>query len=120
MDLEEIKQFRKSGDSHEHFLARTFSRSEIRYCRSKGDPPMHFAGTFAAKEALYKAASELLHEKRPSMADIEIVHARSGAPQVRFKGSAAKLTGMLHASVSISHTSDYALAVAICARNHDQ
>lgn len=38
-----------------HFLEKVYTPSEIEYCGAKGNPSIHYAGRWAAKEAFYKA-----------------------------------------------------------------
>ena len=85
-----------------HQLAKLFTSLEQEYCLSYKDAAMHFAGTFAAKEAAYKARGD----RSLVLESIEIRRAKSGAPQVWIKGY---LVATL--LVSISHTDDIACAV---------
>ena len=109
VDLEEVVKFEKALKSNRRFFVRTFSEREVRYCNSKAGPARHFAGTFAAKEAVVKAASQPLR-KTARMSDVEIVRSKAGIPSVRWVG--AKPKG-LEVRVSISHTTHYAVAVAL-------
>ena len=77
---------------------------------SKGDPAVHFAGTFAAKEAVYKAANHL-HRGVVEMTDFQISHDKKGMPTVSYDGANHEVES-LEIKVSISHTMDYAVAVA--------
>ena len=59
IDIIEISRFRlvvRKGKNR--FLENTFSEAERTYCFSYRDPAPHFAGTFAAKEAVEKALSD--------------------------------------------------------------
>lgn len=78
---------------------------------SKADPAVHFAGTFAAKEAAFKAVSAIYHG-RMGVADFEVSRRRDGAPEVRYVGEKAELKGV-DISLSVSHTAENAVAVAI-------
>jgi len=62
----------------------------------------HIAGRFAAKEAVLK-----LFDGGISFKDISIVRDPSGRPFAYVKGFSCKI------DVSISHTDDYAVAVAM-------
>ena len=110
VDIENVDKFRTALRSSGHFLSRSFSRPEIKYCMSKGDPAVHFAGTFAAKEAVYKAVSHL-HKGGVEMADFQISHNKKGMPTVSYNGANHEVKS-LEINVSISHTIDYAVAVA--------
>ena len=56
VDLIEIERIRDAlaryGDTFKH---RCFTEAEREYCDSKPNPPQHYAGRFAAKEAVGKA-----------------------------------------------------------------
>lgn len=112
------------------FTERCFTPAEIEYCSSKAEPAVHFAGRWAAKEAVYKALR--LKWNRPfSWKEIEIAPASpgpggdsassSGPPQVNLtrklreslSDSAAGAGGSPRILVSLSHCSDYAFATAL-------
>lgn len=102
IDIEAIARFRKSSRDN-HFLRLIFTDTEIKYCQSKHEPYISFAGKFCAKEAVIKANKIKLQVK-----DIEIRNDKSGKINVLVKGKAAP-----HILCSISHTEDYAVALAI-------
>ena len=113
IDLVEIKKFGPllaMGD----FLERCFCPSEI--VRSKKSNKItYLAGRFAAKEAVVKALGTGLIEGI-SFTDIEIIQLPSGAPEIilRNKASAIALElGINKWLISISHTENYATAVAV-------
>lgn len=110
VDLEEVAGFQRALKNNRRFFVRTFSRAEIRYCNSKAGPARHFAGTFAAKEATVKAVSQLVRGT-PKMSDVGIARSKLGAPSVKWLGSARPKK--LEIRVSISHTTHYAVAVAL-------
>ncbi len=112
VDIEEVDKFRTALRSSGHFFTRTFTRPEIKYCESKGEPAVHFAGTFAAKEALYKAVNHL--GEAVKMTDFQISHGKSGKPAVSYNGVSNEVKSF-EMKVSISHTADYAVAVALVA-----
>ena len=41
------------------FISRIFTKGEISYCGKRNNPAIHYAGRFAAKEALKKAEKDL-------------------------------------------------------------
>ena len=97
-----IKNYGKS------FLNRIFTESEQKYCNSCSNPPIHFAGRFAAKEAVKKA---LLTSGRFSsilLKEIEIERKRDGQPFLNYQFDRAE-----YCNISISHTEHYATALAI-------
>jgi holo-[acyl-carrier protein] synthase len=101
IDIIEIGRFtdvlQKKQDK---FVENTFTEEERTYCFSHKDPAPHFAGTFAAKEAVRKASGAPFHT-------IEIRRIASGKPEVWLSGRRAKT-----ALISISHNASTACAVA--------
>ena len=60
-DIIEIDRIRESIEKHgSHFLDRLFSKKEQDYCYKYKDPSPHFAGRFAAKEAIADFGPEVL------------------------------------------------------------
>ena len=56
MDLIEIDRVRRALERHgDGFRSRCFTDDERAYCDSKPNPAQHYAGRFAAKEAVGKA-----------------------------------------------------------------
>ena len=56
VDLIEIERIRRALAQHgDVFRERCFTEDERTYCDSKPNPPQHYAGRFAAKEAVGKA-----------------------------------------------------------------
>ena len=120
VDVEVVSTFRGAATS---FLVSNFTKDEISYCGAAGDPAASFAGKWSAKEAVIKAVSNL-HMRRgrvwvgavAPLIDIEIVNAPSGAPEVVLHNVADEIVkrfGVREIKVSISHTSEYAVASAI-------
>ena len=109
MDLEEVAGFENALRSNRRFFARTFTRGEIGYANSKAGSARHFAGTFAAKEAVIKAVSQVAKDA-VRLSDVGIIRSRTGAPVVKWIGD--KPRGV-QVRISISHTTHYAVAVAL-------
>src|SRR6185312_10519524 len=56
VDLIEIERIRRALARHgDGFKERCFTEAERAYCDAKPNPPQHYAGRFAAKEAVGKA-----------------------------------------------------------------
>ena len=92
------------------FSSRVLTPAEQRYVR---DRPETFAGRWAAKEAVSKVLG--LGVRGIGWRDIEIVRLPTGQPAVRLHGRAAARAdqlGMGRIAVSITHESDYAVAIA--------
>lgn len=112
IDLVAIHRIKTILDSpnSDRFKQKVFSPAEIDYCQSKADPATHFAGRFAAKEAVMKAvlSSAALHQIGHS--EIEITADEYGAPVVRLNSG---IQQKYSCRVSISHDGDFAVAYAI-------
>ena len=106
VDIIEISRIRKSVETWgDHFLERIFNPEEIAYAKAHTVPFQHYAGRFAAKEAIYKA----LGDKTLSWKDMTVVNAPDGKPVCRLlKGN---FKGKIH--LSISHSKYYAVASAV-------
>jgi len=92
------------------FSARVLTDAERRYVR---DRPETMAGRWAAKEAVSKVLG--LGVRGIGWRDIEIERMPTGQPAVRLHGRAAaraEQLGMERIAVSITHESDYAVAIA--------
>jgi holo-[acyl-carrier protein] synthase len=112
-DIVEIERIQTSIERHgQHFLDRLFSPLEQDHCYKFKDPAPHFAGRFAAKEAIAKALGTGFG-KELSWHDIEIVPDSHGKPIVHFSDEAKKHFDNPHVLVSISHSHSHATAVAI-------
>lgn len=95
------------------FLNRLFTQKEQQYCQKHKTSSRHFAGRFAAKEAIAKAIGSGIG-REIQWTDIEILNDSSGKPEVYFSEKARLLLGNLECHLSISHCKEYASAVAIC------
>lgn len=107
VDIESVSAMPPAADFRSHeFYASAFTPEEIAYCVLKGEPRIHFCGLFSAKEALKKSSPAFL-DLHPG--EIEIGHDRAGRPFFRRAGEVRDPAF----SLSISHTSEHAVAVAI-------
>ncbi|MBF0123295.1 MAG: holo-ACP synthase [Candidatus Omnitrophica bacterium] len=106
VDIIEISRIKKSVETWgDHFLARIFNPEEIAYAKAHTVPFQHYAGRFAAKEAIYKA----LGDKTLSWKDVTVINDKDGKPVCKIHKKAFK--GKIH--LSISHSKYYAVASAI-------
>lgn len=112
----EIGRFREVWKRRgRRFLDRIFSKSEQDYCLAKSLPAPHLAARFAAKEALLKAVGG---EVRGLFrwVDISVRRDKDGPPEIELKGQASayfRKRGLKPSSLSLSHSRDYAVAVAL-------
>jgi holo-[acyl-carrier protein] synthase len=96
------------------FSNRVLTPAEQRYVR---DRPETFAGRWAAKEAVSKVLG--LGIRGIGWREIEVERLPTGQPAVRLHGRAearARQLGMQRIALSISHESDYAVAIAFGVR----
>jgi len=104
----------------DRFLDRILHKNEIQYCLSHRAPGPFLAARFAAKEAISKAFGTGIGAQL-SWQDMEVVRKPSGVPFVVLHGKGKELLAARHASalsISLSHTPNYAAAVAILESHH--
>lgn len=112
-DIIEISRMRTSIERHgQHFLNRLFSQREQDYCYKFQDPAPHFAGKFAAKEAVAKALGTGFGAHL-SWHDLEILNNEKGKPVVFFSPGASERFLNPRILLSVTHCTSYAVAVAI-------
>jgi holo-[acyl-carrier protein] synthase len=92
------------------FKKRVFTPAEIAYCERKGNPAVHFAGRFAAKEAIKKALLSSQLVSNIPWIQMEILADHNGAPHVTIHRALERCRSC---QVSISHTAENAVAVAL-------
>ena len=113
-DIIEVGRIKKSIErSGENFLKLIYTPDEIKYCESKKmSKYYHYAGRFAAKEAIYKAVSGLLKDKFDiSWQNAQVINDETGNPKVEFKN--IKFDRIKNIDISISHCREYAVATVI-------
>lgn len=116
IDIVEVDRVRQSISRYgDRFTGRVFTPEEIAYCRDKAGWAIHFAGRFAAKEAVMKALqtgwSGGIHWR-----DVAIARDENGVPKVKLSGEAgrrAETMGIVAWHLSISHSDVHAVASAI-------
>lgn len=119
VDIIEIDRIRKSIERFgDHFLNKIYTQNELDYCLAKHNKYQHLAARFAAKEAIYKAIASGW-EKEATWKNIEITNEQNGLPIVKFLG---KLNDFIsdgkEIKISLSHSENYVVAVAIIYKNH--
>lgn len=115
VDVIEIERVRRVLDRHgERFLRRIFTeRERERY----GHRPAELAARFAAKEATMKALGTGIRGVR--WRDIETLSNRRGKPILVLHETAARraqLLGLVHWSISLTHSRTDATAVVIAGK----
>ena len=112
------KLIKEKGDK---FLNRIYIENEIDYCESKGpNKYQHYAGRFAAKEAIFKAMYNTFGEK-VSFRDICVFHEEDGTTNVYIHNEEKydAIVSAYRAHLSISHIKEYAIAVVSLDVNND-
>ncbi len=116
IDLAEVPRIAAAIDRFgDRFLRRIFTDAEIRYCDSKANRAERYAARFAAKEAALKAIGTGWH-RGVSWTDVEVRREPGGRPTLTFHGKAGEFAsrlGVKHASLSLTHTKDTAMAQVI-------
>ena len=116
IDIAEVPRIRQAIERFgDRFLHRIFTADEMRYCDSKANRMERYAARFAAKEAAMKAlGTGWNHGVR--WRDCEVTRRPGGRPTISFHGVAAEFAarlGVRNAALSISHTSEQAIAQVI-------
>jgi holo-[acyl-carrier protein] synthase len=115
IDIVKVERIRAALERFgERFSNRVLTPAERRYVRGR---PETFAGRWAAKEAVSKVLG--LGVRGIGWKDIEVERLPTGQPAIRLHGRAsvrADQLGMDRIAVSITHESDYAVAIAFGVR----
>ena len=119
VDIVEIERMRDALERRPRMKERLFSAEERAYCDKRSRPEVHYALRFAAKEAVLKALGTGFSGMR--FTDVEVARETSGRPVPRLSGRAAERAAELgvvemHLSLSFTHTTAVASAVAITAQ----
>ncbi len=99
----------------DHFVQRVYTEHEIRYCTDRKNADQHFAGRWAAKEAVLKALGTGWISGI-AWTDVEVGHAEGGRPIILLHGGAAKVAreqGIRDVQISITHCKSHAVAFAL-------
>ena len=113
-DIIEISRIKSSIENTEGaFLNKVYTQNEINYCESKNKQKyQHYAARFAAKEAVFKAISNMLEDKYSiSWKDIEVLNNEQGRPYVNVNIINNKEISNI--DISLSHCKEYAVANAV-------
>lgn len=105
----------------ELFLNRVYTPHEIEYCSARKAATQHYAGRFAAKEAILKALGTGW-TRGISWGDMEVRNDFGGRPRVLLGGGAREVCaqqGIAQILISISHCRTHATAYAIALGSGD-
>jgi holo-[acyl-carrier protein] synthase len=107
IDLLEIDRMERALERHPRLAERVFTAAEREYADRRARPARHLAARFAAKEAVVKA----LGLSGFGLREIEVVAGEP--PTIRLSGRAAEVAAGREIEISLTHSRDYAAAVAI-------
>ena len=99
----------------ELFINRVYTPNEIDYCSSRKAATQHYAGRWAAKEAILKAMGTGW-ARGIRWRDMEIRNDAGGAPSVALGGGArdaCEKLGITRVLISVSHCRSHATAYAL-------
>jgi holo-[acyl-carrier protein] synthase len=116
VDIVEIDRMAAALKRHPGLRERLFSAQERAYCEKRNRPEIHYALRFAAKEAVLKALGTGFSGMR--FTDVEVLRDAGGRPTPLLTGRAREVADELgvvelHLSLSYTHTTAVASAVAI-------
>ncbi len=115
-DITECLRIARMIERHgELFLSRVYTPEELHYCQCRKQATQHFAGRWAAKEAVLKALGTGWI-RGITWRDVEIRNASGGRPSVLLHEGAldaAARLGVVEVLVSISHCHTHATAYAV-------
>jgi holo-[acyl-carrier protein] synthase len=118
-DIVECLRIGRMIETHgELFLTRVYTDWEVRYCQARKHATEHFAGRWAAKEAILKCLGTGWR-KGLCWTDVEIRNDPNGQPHVHIRGAAKEQAQHMRIAdvlLTISHCRAYATATAIAVR----
>ena len=119
-DIIHCKRITRMIEKHgETFLTRVYTQNEIDYCSGRKAAHQHYAGRWAAKEAVLKAlGTGWAHGIQ--WTDVEVVNQQGGRPLITLTGKAKEISveqGIEEMMISISHCKHYATAYATAVGN---
>lgn len=109
IDIESVKRVDHLLKNKPRNLKKFFSSYEWQYAKKKNNQSQTLTGIWCAKEAVVKALSTI---KPILITDVNIKHQSDGIPYL-FSLNNMEIISSYRIDISISHTRDYAAAVAI-------
>ena len=117
-DIIECLRIGRMIEQHgELFLTRVYTEREVRYCQARKRAMEHFAGRWAAKEAILKCLGTGWR-RGLAWTDMEIQNEPNGLPRVQPHAATRDYPaslGIAEIHLSISHCRAYATAYALAA-----
>ncbi|HEY2333967.1 MAG TPA: holo-ACP synthase [Solirubrobacterales bacterium] len=114
IDLLEIDRLERALERHPRLAERVFTEAERDYAAARARPARHLAARFAAKEAVVKA---LGLSGGFGLGEVEVIAGEP--PTVRLTGRAAEAAEGEQVDVSLTHSRDFAAAVALRSSSAD-
>jgi holo-[acyl-carrier protein] synthase len=115
-DIVECLRIAQMIERHaEQFITRVYTDYEIDYCSARKAATQHYAGRWAAKEAVLKAIGTGW-VRGISWRDVEVRNDIGGRPSICLSGGALEMSskrGIQRVLISISHCRSHATAYAI-------
>ncbi len=119
-DIIEISRIRSVMLRHgDKFAERILTAEELAYCSSMAHPHKHIAARFAAKEAVSKCFTTGIGAEL-GWKSVSVYHGERHEPLVRLDEQGRKLlahVGATQVLLTLSHTENYAMAVAAIVRS---
>lgn len=115
VDIVEIARMEGVLEKTPSFARRVFTEEEQAYCEKSARPAVHYAARFAAREAVLKALGTGFSEGI-GVRDVSVSRDSKGRPVAVLAGRAAevaKVLGVVEVALSLSHTSELAVANAM-------
>ena len=115
-DITECLRIAQMIERHgEIFITHVYTPHEIEYCSSRKSSTQHYAGRWAAKEAVLKALGTGWI-RGITWRDVEVRNRQGGKPTIALAGGAREICeklGIGEMQISISHCRSHATAFAI-------
>lgn len=108
-DIESVDRFKKLIQQKKKLIKNIFFESEYNYAFNKSNSVQSLTGIWCAKEAVVKSFSQF---KVITIKNVEIICSKNSAPKAIIKNFPTEDL-KFNISISISHTKEFATAVAI-------
>ncbi len=111
VDIIEVDRIQEAIENQgKAFLHKVYTQREIDYCSNTGKMMyQHYAVRFAAKEAIYKAISEVISSNESDILNkIEITNTEKGKPIANLE--VLHIQNIESMDLSLSHIKNYAIA----------
>lgn len=117
IDLVSVQEMKELNERTKNsFVKNTFSSREKEEAEAASNPWEYYAGRFAVKEAVFKAVAPFLGKESFDFRIVETWKEPDGSPVFHLNEGMEKVlkrAGVTRVSVSISHDSGFAIAIAL-------